>query len=504
MHLRAWVFVFSLLTIGFGTAACSGRQDTALPALPQGNVSLGLPGTPDSTSTPIKHIVVVIQENRSFDDLFATFPGANGTTTGLAEPMSQSEQTYCAEKGQPVITKETSIPLTQVNLLGKGFPNNFNWWQDLSHDYPHGYLGDCDAGGTGSNSQPSASNPCAMDGFDLSWTGANGSGHPTCTYTYQYVNPSKIRPYWNMAQQYVLADNAFQTQGSLSFTAHQALIAGGTAINSYESIIDDPTFWPWGCDAPPGVHTSLITTSGKYLSGKGPLPCLTYGTVRDGLDAAKIPWKYYTVQIEGGNSGIWDAFDAIKAVRYSKEWGNKVAWPDTKIFGDIRQGTLPAVSWITPDAVNSDHPAVHSQQGVNEDLGPSWVASIVNAVGQSKFWNSTAIVVLWDDWGGYYDHVAPPLYDNQGGLGFRFPMIIISPYVQAHVEHTQYETASIVKFIEKNWGLPLLGQEDQRAASIGNAFDFNQKPRAFKKIPSQQSPSYFLHQAPSGLPPDTE
>ena len=86
---------------------------------------------------------------------------------------------------------------------------------------------------------------------------------------------------------------------------------------------------------------------------------------------------------------------------------------------------------------------------VPADTGPSWVASIVNAIGKSKYWKSIAIVVLWDDWGGFYDHVPPPFYDQQGGLGFRFPMIIISPYVTAHVEHTQYETTSVLQFIEK-------------------------------------------------------
>jgi phospholipase C len=456
-------------------------------------------------------VIIVIQENRSFDDLFATFPGANGTTTGLAEPMPSPIATYCAEKNQPVITEPTSVPLTEVSsLLGKGFPpSNWDWDQDLQHDYRHGYLGDCDAGGKGSNSQPSASNPCAMDGFDLGYTGPDGSGskssHPSCTYTYQYVDPKSIQPYWDMAKQYVLADNAFQTQGSESFTAHQALIAGGTAINTYESVIDDPTYWPWGCDAPPGVVTDLLTTSGEYLNGKGPFPCFSYATIRDRLDAATISWKFYAVKIDGGNAGIWSAFDAIKAVRHDKqEWGTNVNWPDTNIFRDIAQGTLPAVSWITPDALNSDHPAEQTNKDVPVDRGPSWVASVVNAVGESQYWQSSAIVVLWDDWGGFFDHVSPPLYDEQGGLGFRFPMIIISPYVKAHVEHTQYETASVVKFIEENWGLATLGQEDQRATSIGTAFDFNQKPRHFKKIHADYSKAFFLHQRPSGLPPDTE
>ena len=456
-------------------------------------VSTGVPGSPAITahraqSTPIQHVIVVIQENRSFDDLFATFPGANGTTTGLAEPMPYTIASYCAGKKQPVITQPTVVTLKKVeNLLGDGFPpNNWDEDQDLQHDFRHGYLGDCDAGGAGSNREPSASSPCAMDGFDLGYTSANGSGsktsHPTCTYTYQYVAPNSIAPYWDMAKQYALADNAFQTQGSESFTAHQALIAGGTAIDTSDSIIDDPSYWPWGCDAAPGVTTNLITTSGNYLQRQGPFPCLSYSTIRDELDAAGISWKFYAVKVKN-SAGIWSAFDAIKAVRHdTQEWGTKVVWPPTKIFADIKKGALPSVVWITPDAFNSDHPAEETPKHVPVDYGPSWVASIVNAVGESAYWNNSAIVVLWDDWGGFFDHVPPPSYDHQGGLGFRFPMIVISPYVNPHVEHTQFETASVLKFVEQNWGLSSLGQEDGRATSIGAAFDFNQKPRRFKKI----------------------
>jgi phospholipase C len=156
------------------------------------------------------------------------------------------------------------------------------------------------------------------------------------------------------------------------------------------------------------------------------------------------------------------------------------------------------VCWITPDAVNSDHPQEKS------DTGPSWVAAVVNAIGKSKYWNSSAIVVLWDDTGGYFDHVTPPFYDTQGGLGFRFPMLIISPYVKAHVEHTQYETTSVLRFIEDNWGLKAVGQGDARATGLENAFNYNQTPRPFQTIAPKYSQSFFLNQKPSGIPPDTE
>jgi phospholipase C len=500
LQYRTAGLLFFLLVAAGGVVACSGVGSTATTGpLPATRTSRGAP------STPVSHVVVVIQENRSFDDFFATFPGANGTTVGYAEPMPSPIAEACAEDHQPVITQPTTVPLTEVDIEGNGFPpKNWDANQDLAHDYKGGYLNDCDSAAE----EPNASNPCKMDGFDISFTGANGSGHPTCTYTYQYVNPTDIQPYWTMAERYVLADDAFQTQGSESFTAHQALIAGGTAINSTESIIDDPSYFPWGCDGNPSSEvTNLLTVDGQYRGFQGPFPCLTYptGTIRDLLDANKISWKFYAEKVHSYSSpkndtaGIWSAFDAIKAVRYdTKEWGTKVVWPDTKIFDDIKAGHLPAVSWVTPDAVDSDHPAE------KKDLGPSWVAQVVNAIGESKYWKSCAVVVLWDDSGGFYDHVPPPFYDDQGGLGFRFPMLIVSPYVQAHVEHTQYETASVLRFIEDNWDLGTLGQEDKRAAGIENAFNFSQKPRPFKTIPADYSQSYFLHQKPSGIPPDTE
>ncbi len=125
-------------------------------------------------------------------------------------------------------------------------------------------------------------------------------------------------------------------------------------------------------------------------------------------------------------------------------------------------------------------------------------------IGTSKYWKTCAIVVLWDDWGGFYDHVPPPLYDQQGGLGFRFPMLIISPYVAPHVEHTQYETTSVLRFIEDNWNLGTLGQEDKRATGIENAFNFSQTPRPFQTISAKYSRSFFLNQKPSGIPPDSD
>jgi phospholipase C len=219
------------------------------------------------------------------------------------------------------------------------------------------------------------------------------------------------------------------------------------------------------------------------------------------LDADGVPWRYYAPQVGQSFGGdLWNAFDGIRAVRYGSEWNTNVTWPETNVFKDITAGKLPSVSWVIPDYQNSDHP------GSPSDTGPSWVAQVVNAIGNSPEWNSTAIIVTWDDWGGWYDHVRPPGTLSFGGLGFRVPMMVISPYSRKGlVTHNQYEFGTIIKFVEDNWGLPRLGTTDVRAASmIDDVFDFTQAPRKFVTIDSKYSKAYFLKQKPSGQPTDYE
>jgi phospholipase C len=315
-----------------------------------------------------------------------------------------------------------------------------------------------------------------------------------------------------MAERWILADHMFQTQGSGSFSAHQDLIRGGTEIGGWESLIDSPDGWPWGCDAPPHTKTPIIDRKGK-VTQTGPFPCSNrfpnygsggYATLRDLLDAAGLSWKYYTPCFSKSdgcapnghcpdcNGDLLNAFDVIYPVRFGSQWGTNVSMPATNIFKDVKHGKLPAVSWVIPSDEDSDHPAEIA------DDGPSWVASVVNAIGRSKYWKSSVIIVLWDDWGGFYDNAVPPFQDRRGGLGLRVPAIVISPYAVAgksrqggYVAHTQYEFGSILKYIEENWNLGSLRTSDERATSIGNLFDYSQTPRKFQKIPSKHSAEYF-------------
>ena len=434
------------LASAVAVAACSNGNG----APPNASRSL-LPAAPAeraASTTPIAHVLILIQENRSFDNFFARFPGADGARYGRMHTGART-------------------PLVQRSLTSQPI------------DHMHGaFLRAYDGG--------------KMDGFDLE--GLGRTGKTAGKVPYQYVDPAQIAPYWSMAHQYVLADHMFQTQGSGSFTAHQELIAGGTAIDKTHSIIDLPTGSPWGCDAPTGTVTSLIDVDRHELVDQGPFPCLDYRTLGDLLDAKGISWKYYVSR----SNVEWNAFDAIRAVRYGPEWETNLSLPNTSVFSDIANGTLPAVSWLIPELVNSDHPGSHS------DTGPSWVAQVVNAVGQSSLWKSTAIVVVWDDWGGFYDHEPPPQLDYQG-LGFRVPMLIVSPYARpGYVSHTQYEFGSILRFVEDNWRLGSLHQTDARATSIADAFAFASAPRPFAPIAAKYSRSYFEHQPPSDRPADDQ
>ncbi len=441
-------------------AACGGGGSRAVPPAPAQRIDTGSP------SSPIKHVVLIVQENRTFNDLFATFPNAIGTTVGK---MRQGSQTV-------------PVDLKEVHLLSK---------VTLAHTYAAYRAGYRDGN---------------MDGFNLIRFKRNGA--PEGTQPYQYVDPSDVVPYWNLAEQYGLADELFQTQGSGSFIAHQDLIRGGTEIDARESLIDDPTAnVAWGCDSPPGTKTSLIKTTLRYERDKGPYPCSnkfpgSYETLQDLLDAKSVSWTYYTPAPRHGSVGaLWNGFLVISSVYNDpKEWKAHVSSPETQILNDIAHNKLAAMSWVVPDAQNSDHPAYS-----DKDTGPSWVASIVNAIGASSYWNSTAIVVVWDDWGGFYDPVEPPPLDQQGGPGFRVPMIVISPYVPAgEISNTVYEFGSIVRFIEDTWNLGRLGTTDVTSTSIVNMFNFSVSPRAFKPVRAPYSRAYFLRQPPSGLPVDTE
>jgi len=475
--MKRRLFAVSIvLAASLGLGACGGSSSSLPDALSFGKRH-------GSGSSPIQHVVMIVQENRSFDNFFATFPGARGATHGKERVKFKGNWIVKSVKLKPFDLVQTKFDITHCSAA---FNVAYDGGKMEAFNLQH--KGVCHQGGT------------------------LGDGLPAGLFPYHYVDPSQIQPYWDIAKQWVLSDEMFQTQGSGSFTAHQDLIRGGTMIDTTDSLIDNPTVMPWGCDAP-GGHLWLLTTSGQYNSG--PKECSNYfpgytsggyQTLRDLLDAKGVSWKYYTPcfiksngcaggQCSGGNcaGGLLNAFDLIHPVRYGPEWDSAVSMPETNIFTDIQNGTLPSVSWVIPEDQNSDHIA----DGKVDD-GPSWVASVVNAVGQSQYWNSSVVVVLWDDWGGFYDNAKPYLQDNMGGLGFRVPCMIISPYDRSgsgsqggYISHTQYEFGSILRYVEDNWNLGTLNTTDKRATSISDVFNYSQNPRQFTAIPSQHDAEYF-------------
>jgi phospholipase C len=317
------------------------------------------------------------------------------------------------------------------------------------------------------------------------------------------VQRSLVQPYWDMANQYVLADEMFPTEFGGSFTAHLTLVAGTDNLNDNDdkAEVNFPTILG-DCDAPPGTTTQTIDTA-RHISLNGPFPCFNqFHTMARSLDDAGVSWKYYVNKLI--NAGNWAPFEAIKYVRDGKDWKNDIVVPQTKVLTDAANGNLASVSWVTPSKADSDHPGDHSPRG------PSWVASVVDAIGKSSYWDSTAIIVVWDDWGGWYDNAAPPQLDFRG-LGLRVPCLIISPYAKTnYVSHTQYEFGSILKFIEEVFpnvgvlGPTSEGYTETRAASLDDAFDFTQAPRTFKAIHHKYPPSVFLNEPPSNETVDDE
>jgi phospholipase C len=207
-----------------------------------------------------------------------------------------------------------------------------------------------------------------------------------------------------------------------------------------------------------------------------------------------LTWRYYAPAVQDAGAA-WSAYDAIRHIRYGSTW-NSVVSPETNILTDAPKGDVATVTWVVPTFLNSDHPNSLSSSG------PQWVASVVNAIGASPAWNSTAIFVTWDDWGGWYDHVVPPQLDNMG-LGFRVPLLVISPYARhGYVSHVQHEFGSLLHFTEKAFGLQALAASDTRADDLSDCFDFTQTPQPFVQLLTTRRPSSFLHVPESKAPDD--
>jgi phospholipase C len=383
-----------------------------------------------------------MQENRSFDNLFMGFPGADTVSSGY-------------KKGARAVVPLQPIPLEQGT--------------DLDHSH-HGWWADWDNG--------------AMDGFHT-------PSNTIPNLEYGYVPQYETVPYWTLARRYTLADRMFQSNTGPSFVAHQYMIAGQSADAD-----ENPELNPWGCDSGADNRVALIGPNGTDLPGV--YPCFDYRTIADLLDTKGITWRYYAPGSTEVSSYQWSAYQAIRHIRFGPDWSTDVISPNTRVLTDIAKGELAQVTWIVPAETYSDH--------ANSDAtaeGPDWVASITNAIGASQFWDSTVIFISWDDWGGWYDHVAPPQIDNMG-LGFRVPLIIVSPYAKTgYISHTTHEFSGFLKYTEEVFGLPSLGTRDVNTDDFSDCFDYTQLPQPYVQIPVTFGPNFFVNDKDS-LPPDND
>lgn len=445
---RAVAIVIVIALIGCSRGAVTN-------AVPQENA--GESGPVSLGHHEITHVIVIVQENRTVDNLFNGFPGANTVRSGEN-------------------TSGVTVNLRPVSLTAP---------YDIGHKH-NDWLNEYDNG--------------RMNGFNLETLKCYAKRRNDCpspdTAAYSYVPKHEVQQYWILAQRYVFGDNTFETDQGPSFPAHQYLVSGTSALDNYVQLraasnAKDPgKHHEGGCDSTRGTTVQVITEGGDWT--RPVYPCFDRRSIMDRMNDANVTWSYY--QARSGH-GQWNALDAIKSIRYSKSYRN-VVWPSHRFLSDIARGKLAQVTYITPTADTSDHPA-H-----NDGSGPAWVASIVNAVGESRYWDSSAIFVVWDDWGGWYDHVAPTVY-NSYELGFRVPLIVVSPYAKSgYVSHQQHEFGSLLKFIEETFNVKSLGTTDVRSDDFSDCFDFAQPPRKFKPIPGGLDARYFTNQTESSEEPD--
>ncbi len=373
--------------------------------------------------SPIQHIIYLLKENHTFDSYFGNFPGVNGAMTGLVK----------------VNGIDHTIPLNP----GQDVPALFCHSPKCAHTA-------YDAG--------------AMDAFNLGEPKLCGRSPYAC---YQYGGQSLIPNYWQWARDYVLNDNAWSSLMGPSFPNHMYTVAGGSGPTIPQSAISNPTSgFPakgWGCDV---NGQKVLLENGSQGS-----TCFSFATLADEMQQAGVSWKYYAPQ-KGQSGYVWNILNAFSQDRKDPTvWAHDVQ--NDQFLTDVSKNALPAFSWVTPPVTTSEH------NGDSVCQGENWTVKLIDAVMKSPEWSSTVIVLTWDDFGGFYDHVAPRSIDALG-YGFRVPWMVISPFAYAqdnslnhHISHTQVEFSSVLRFAEQTFNVPSLGKRDVTAGDLGAMLNFN-------------------------------
>jgi phospholipase C len=428
----------ALAVIGYGG---SGTRDPVAPRMGIRPAALPAGTGPHA----IAHIVFILEENRSFDNLFGRFPGADGVTTATVT----------------ISAHHTTIPLV---------PEPYHLWHDLGHDH-FDALGAIHGG--------------KMDGFSHE-TYADIFGEKAA---YQQLLPQDVPNLYAYAHAFTLSDRTFASLPASTFPNHLHAVAaqdGGVLGNPQNSTN------AWGCDSIKGSYVLMQQANGHVTRG---FPCFSFTTLADRLTQAQISWTYYSAA-PPDIGYIWSTLDAFKQIRQTSQWIDHVK--DERTFeADARAGRLPAFSWVTPRAAGSMHPPVPVCPGEN------WIVGKLNALMSGPDWASTLVVLAWDDWGGYYDHVAPPPRAG-GAYGPRVPLLIISPYARrGYVTHTVYTFESVLKTAETLWHLAPLGPQDRSANDLLDSLDLTQaplpplllRPRACAPAPTRAQDRALLDQA---------
>jgi phospholipase C len=430
-----------------------------------------------------EHIVIIFQENRTPDNLFQ-------------DPVLIANGADIASSG--VNSSGQTVPLSPIPLA-------INYDPDHSH---MSFVVMYDGG--------------QMDGADKIPVYCDAT--PNClppNPQFSYVQASDAQPYFQLAERYTFGDRMFQTNQGPSYPAHQFILSGTSAPTATSSMFasENPQ-GGIGCAAPASATVQLIDPSGS--ESETTYPCFEHPTLADELDAAGLSWRYYAPPAEGLGS-VWTAPNSIQHLCgpnatppnatscQGSDWLNNVILYTTQnpapILTDIAEGQLAAVSWVIPSGQNSDHAGSLGNNG-----GPSWVTSIVNAIGDSSYWANTAVIITWDDWGGWYDHVAPSQVITNGTswgsgyvYGFRVPLIVVSPYAKpGYISHVTHDFGSILNFVEHNFRLASLGYADAHADNLADCFNFGQTPLQFRAIESPLPAEHFLNDHTPPTDPDDD
>ena len=449
----------SLLAVGL-LAACSGggsgtsASDAVAPGIHK-----------------IKHVIIVMQENRSFDSYFGTYPGADG------------------------IGMKNGVPTVCVPDPGGGCTRPYHDTADVNGGGPHGEanaVADVDGG--------------KMDGFikerDAARGGCTNPDDPACSLTgtpdvMGYHTAAEIPDYWTYAKDFALEDHMFEPVKSWSLPDHLYMVSAWSAKCKNQS----PTSCVNNIVGPYGVKQFDKAVNKEVTTGQTSVD-LAWTDITWLLYAHHVSWAYYVqkgiqpdcdddsaetcapVPQSAKTPGIWNPLPLFGDVKADNQLGN--IQDLSSYYAAAKAGTLPAVSWITPSGPDSEHPPASVHQG------QAYVTSIVNAAMKSPDWDSTAIFLAWDDWGGFYDHVVPPSVD-QNGYGLRVPGIVISPYAKrGYIDSQTLSSDAYLKFIEDDFlgggrlnpatdgrpdPRPDVRESEPILGNMESDFDFSQPPR---------------------------